>query len=241
MLQIEFKSDTKVTGTLFMDAQRVRRLTALLPSGICVTQCSQPDRDQVERFIEETYQRHFGAQIQRHYPNLMSVYDSQGKVLAAVGFRPAAQGPLFLEHYLRTPVEEAIGSASGIPVGRESIVEIGNLTSAGRGASVFLFVALAAYLRQRNLVHAVVTGTSTLRRTFTRLGIEFLELASADPSALEDDGASWGSYYRCDPKVIAGRIQPAFARLEPYLPARHNSDLGYLISRLHPPAVKDIR
>lgn len=240
MLPIEFKSDAGVTGTLFMDARRVRRLTALLPSGICVTQSSQPDRHQVERFIEQTYRRHFGAEIERHYPNLMSVYDARGSALAAVGFRLAAEGPLFLEQYLQSPVEAAIRQATGTRVRREEIVEIGNLTSAGGGASVFLFVALAAYLRQQNLVHAVVTGTNTLRRAFTRLGIQFLELASADPAALADDGASWGSYYRSDPKVIAGGIQPAFARLEPYLPREHNADLKLLFSRLHLPGSRDV-
>lgn len=235
MFEISFDTDSKVCGTLLMDERRLRRLTKLVPMGIAVTQWFPPDRDRVECFIGRTYRHHYGSTIARHYPTLMSVYDQNGKVIAAVGLRLAVEEPLFLEQYLNQPVESAIRDVIGHSVEREAIVEIGNLASAGKGASVFLFVALAAYLRQQNLAYAVATGTKTLRRSLEMFGIEFCELAIADPKTLPDLGASWGGYYECDPKVIAGAIQPAFTRLEPYLPREYNTNLERLFNRMQRP------
>ena len=231
MLAITFNTDSKVRGTLFMDEHRVRKLTRLIPMGIAITQRFSPTRDRVERFIERTYRRHYGSTIVCHYPTLLSVYDERDHVLAAVGLRLAAEEPLFLEQYLHQPVDALIGSAMDQSVGRDAIVEIGNLTSAGKGASVFLFVALAAYLRQQNLAYAVATGTETLRRSLEMFGVDFWELGIADPNVLPDGGASWGSYYEFDPTIIAGAIRPAFVRLEPYVPRRHNVDLERLFAR----------
>jgi hypothetical protein len=238
MLAISFVTDATVRGTLFMDKRRVRKLTNLTPSGLAISQGSQQDLDRIESFIEHTYRHRYGSTIARHYPTLMSVTDSDGNVLAAVGVRLAAEEPLFLEQYLKRPVEAVLRDRMGSPsIERDSIVEIGNLASAGKGASVFLFVALAAYLRQQKLAYAVVTGTTGLRRSLESFGIEFLKLGTAEPTALPDNGASWGGYYNWDPEVIAGAIQPAFDRLEPFLPARHNGDLERLFTRVRRPVV----
>jgi Thermostable hemolysin len=241
MLEISLNTDSRVNGTLVMDERRLRKLTSVTPLGISITQWFQPDRDRIERFIESTYRYHYGSTIKGHYPTLMSVYDPRGRVLAAVGLRLAGDEPLFLEQYLEQPVDAAIRAVLGQPVGRDAIVEIGNLTSAGRGASVFLFVGLAAYLRQQRLAFAVATGTKGLRRSLARFGIEFRELGAADPSALPDGGASWGGYYERDPKIIAGAIQPAFARLEAYLPAAYNLDLERLFTRSRHPISRSLQ
>jgi hypothetical protein len=50
---------------------------------------------------------------------------------------------------------------------------------------------------------------------------------------LPDKGASWGSYYTCDPRILAGPVAPAFARLQSYLPIEHNTGLEHLFSDLH--------
>ena len=241
MLEISFESDAKAGGTLLMDEERVRALTKLSPSGIAITQSFLPDRERVESFIASTYRREYGSVIAHHYPMLMNVHDSSGTVLAAVGFRLASEERLFLEQYLPQPVESCVGAAFEHSIGRETIVEIGNLGSAGRGASLFLFVALAAYLRAQSLDFAVVTGTLSMRRLLTSFGIEFLELHHADPAALVDKGVSWGSYYCRDPKVITGAIAPAYARLEPFLPAEHNGNLKQLFARVHPGIRKDVQ
>ncbi len=234
LLEIAFNSDAQVRGTLFMNRERVESLTRLVPSTIALTRQFLPDRGLVEAFIEDIYARSYHSLIAQHYPTLMNVHDERGQVIAAIGLRRADEDSLFLENYLQQPVERVVEDAIGTPIRREEIVEIGNLASAGKGASVFLFVTLAAYLRQQNLTYAVVTATKSLRRSFALFGFDFIELAPADPSVLADSGASWGSYYNNDPKVLAGAIQPAFSRLEPYLPLAHNSDLERLFARLHP-------
>jgi Thermostable hemolysin len=73
-----------------------------------------------------------------------------------------------------------------------------------------------------------------MRRLLASFGIEFVKLAHADPALLVDNGVSWGNYYRRDPKVIAGAIEPAYLRLEPFLPAEHNGHLKELFARAHP-------
>jgi hypothetical protein len=146
-----------------MDERRVRKLTSLTPLGISMTQSFQSDRDCIERFIEKTYRYHYGSTIKGHYPILMSVDDPRGRVLAAVGLRLARDEPLFLEQYLEQPVDAAIRLVLSQSVERNAIVEIGDLTSAGGGASVFLFIAVAAYLRQQSLAFAVATGTKGFR------------------------------------------------------------------------------
>jgi hypothetical protein len=234
VLEVAFHSDTDVRGSLFLDARRMRGLTHIVPSIISLTQRSRPERNRVERFIEQTYARCYGSVISRHYPMLMSVQDGDSGIVAAVGLREAAEETLFLEQYLREPVEAALRRAAGIDVERERIVEIGNLAASGKGASVFLFVTLAAYLRQRDVAYAVVTATDVLRQVFDFFHFAPLELAAADPHALPDDGASWGNYYARDPKVLAGAVAPCFLRLERYLPAGHNADLGRLFARIYP-------
>lgn len=230
LLEISFSAGADAQGTLFPD----RGPTGLMPSEIAATRQAEPDRAHVESFIEQVYAHRFGSVIARHYPTLMNVHDGQGRVLAAVGLRLAAEEPLFLERYLDQPVERALAQAKGGSVDRHGIVEIGNLASADRDASVFLFVTLAAYLRHRQLTYAVVTGTKALRRSFALFGFDFVELGAANPEALPDKGASWGSYYERDPKVLGGAIAPACARLEPYLPPRKNGDPKRLFARLHP-------
>lgn len=147
--------------------------------------------------------------------------------------RCAGDGPLYLERYLPSPVEQLLRSGDRSPVARSEIVEIGNLASSGRGGSLFLFVMLTAFLHRSRITHAAVTATQSLRRTFAAFGFEFSQLARACPQRLPDGGSSWGSYFRTDPWVLAGPIAPASARLGAYLPDEHNGDLEDLTARLH--------
>lgn len=214
-----------------MDKRRMRSLTRLEPSEIALTHRLAPGRTCVEKFIEGVYARDFGSNVTARYPTLLSVRDGNGSVVAAVGLRFAADEPLFLERYLPAPVESVVSETVGVDAGRDEIVEIGSLASAARGASVFLFVTLAAYLRQRKMSYAAATATKSLRRSFAMFGIDVTELGQARAEALPDKGAAWGSYYTRDPKVLVGAIQPAFAQLEPYLPLVRNGDLERVFTR----------
>ncbi|GLK47646.1 hypothetical protein GCM10017620_06190 [Brevundimonas intermedia] len=170
--------------------------------------CRQ-ERRRVEQFIEAAYAKAYGGQIQAHFPTLMSVQDEAGVIYAAVGFRHAAEAPLYLEQYLDGPVEAVLGQAVGAVIARAQVVEIGSLASSGRGATVFLFAAMAHHLQTAGLRFAVATATDELRRIFYKAGLGALQLARADPERLADGGGSWGAYYQADPVVLAGSIDAA--------------------------------
>lgn len=235
MLEVAFCADRRERGTLFLDERRMRSFTRLVPTSISIIRREKPERLPVETLIEDAFARSYGSSIASHYPNLMSVHDAHGNVLAAVGFRLAAEETLFLEQYLSQPVELVLKQATALSIPRHELVEIGSLASSGKGASLFLFVALAAYLRQRGFTYAVATATDSMKRAFEFFGFAPIELASADRNVLADRGASWGSYYEKHPKVVAGAIAPSFGRLERFLPAERNGDLGRVFSHAFMP------
>ena len=232
LLEISFHSDAMNHGTLFMDRARVRHLTRFVPMDISLTVSHQSDRARIEEFISDRYEKCYGSRISCHYSSLMSVADKTGNIAAAVGLRFAADEDLFLEQYLQHPADEILSDKFGIGIGRDQIVEIGNLASSGRGASLFLFIAMAAYLHRHGIAYAAVTATHGLRRSFAMLGIDWTELGAARPEALPDKGAAWGSYYSRDPKIVAGCVSPALARLNAFLPLAENNEIEKILSYL---------
>ncbi len=185
--------------------------SAWRPSGLAPWQTrihsdGTADRRDAEAYLEETYARTFDGRIRGHFPNLMSVRDAGGAVQAAVGFRFADEGPLFLEQYLDEPVEQAIARNVGAPVSRGQIAEIGNLAADNHEASLFIFAALARRLKVQGGAYAVATATRQLRRRFRRIGIATQSLGAADPGRLPSGAAEWGSYYARNPEVLAGAI-----------------------------------
>jgi hypothetical protein len=168
-----------------------------------------PLRLQVEQFIAQRFLDMHGARINSFMPLLVALFGEQGNILAAVGIRSAEVDGLFLEHYLDTPVEQAISSkadrAMSIPQ-RDRIVEIGNLASIDRRASRSLFKALADLLNAENFEWAVFTGCSSLQRMFKILGIETVSLGRALQSRLPVDQQTWGGYYENGPRVVAGKV-----------------------------------
>ena len=191
-----------------------RRPKALLSRVIRFDDPHQAERRRVEAFIEDSYASAWGSRISVHYPTLMSVQDEKGEIYAVVGFRSAAEEPLFLEQYLDAPVESALTTLLGAAVGRGAVVEIGNLASNGRGATIFLFSALARHLLASGAEFAVATATDALRGIFHRAGLGSLKLATANPDRLIDHGLSWGAYYQANPEVLAGSIRAACEPLD---------------------------
>ena len=227
MREVTMMNDGAHVGSLCFDADRVRRFTSVEPRVISIHQHFRPERERVEAYIEATYAQAFSSRIRAHYPTLMSVQDVQGEIHAAVGFRIAGDGPLFLERYLDAPIETVLG------VSRADVAEIGNLASASAGASLFLFMALARHLHQSGCGHAVATATRQLRRTFGRVGFPTRRLTIADPARLGAEAKDWGGYYARDPEVLAGAIVPALAPLTQLLLIQPPAIDG-VCSRLHP-------
>lgn len=226
MFKLDYQENGLSTGTLSLnEALWTGRLSAR-PSVVSILPFFTRERQAVEDFIINTYAKAYGANIGVHYPTLMSVRDEQGNILAALGFRYAKDEPLFLEQYLKCPVEHILG------VERNGITEIGNLASAGGGASLFLFAALAAYLNNKGQSHAVITGTSFIEKRLRAFGLKPRRLANADPSLLLSQNEDWGSYYDTDPHVLAGEIKAGYVRLQKVMGAAY-TDKTVLLPRLH--------
>lgn len=224
---LDYQENGFSTGTLRLDRSRFLSRLDAKPSVVSILPAFAKDRQEVEQFIIDIYAKSYGALIGIHYPTLMSVRDEQGGIMAALGFRYASEDTLFLEQYLRQPVETVLSSPRG------QIVEIGNLASAGGGASVFLFAALSAYLDGRNQKHAVVTSTAFLSQRFRDMGLRPKILAKANPDLLLHKDEHWGSYYDTRPQVLAGRIDHGFRKLTRVLGAHYTQNAPRLLPRLH--------
>lgn len=225
--QLVFTEDNHETGCLtFRDTWLTRKVTSR-GSVVSILPWFATERRAVEDFIRNVYADAYGARINVHYPVLMSLRNEAGDILAALGFRPAAEGDLFLEQYTGAPIDALLGGA------REKIVEIGNLASAGGGASLFLFAAMAAYLAGNGMSHAVVTSTDFLEKRFVKMGLKPERICKADPSMLLHDDEDWGSYYGADPRVLAGRVDLGYRRLQSLLGAVYTVEDPRVYTRLH--------
>ncbi|MCB9989807.1 MAG: thermostable hemolysin [Rhodospirillales bacterium] len=231
MLKLRLHENDLNTANLYLAERQLARVSKLTPAIVDITGRFQPERGRVEDFIKGVYARSYGADISVDYPVLMSVRNENGDILAAVGFRYAQDEPLFLEHYTEFPVEQILDTP------REQIVEIGNLASAGGGASIFLFAALASYLNSKGIRYATVTGTDYLHRTFKRLGLNPQKICDASLEAVQRDGQgkkeNWGTYYDTRPRVLAGSVEQGVARLKRALGAEYQDCRPRLFPRLH--------
>lgn len=227
MLNLAYSENGLQTGQLSFRKDGMLSALRAKPSTVSIVPAFSKDREAVEHFITDIYARAYGANIHVHYPVLMSVRDEAGQILAATGFRPAVNEPLFLEQYLNAPVQDVLQTP------RAQIVEIGNLASDGGGASLYLFAALAAYLNYKSFTQAVVTSTDFLERRFRQMGLQPKLHAKADPALLLSDGENWGTYYDTQPHVISGSVAQGYKRLQKQLGAEYTDCRPRLFPRLH--------
>lgn len=227
MLNLAYSENGLQTGQLSFRKDVMLSALRAKPSTVSIVPAFSKDREAVEHFITDIYARAYGANIHVHYPVLMSVRDEAGHILAATGFRPAVNEPLFLEQYLNAPAEAVLQCP------RAQIVEIGNLASDGGGASLYLFAALAAYLSYKSFTQAVVTSTDFLERRFRQMGLQPKRHAKADPALLLHDGENWGTYYDTQPHVISGSVAQGYKRLQKQLGAEYTDYRPRLFPRLH--------
>jgi hypothetical protein len=224
MLQLNYNENGNPSARLRLQKNGFLSRVPMHACAISILNGSARERAEVEDFIAGIYAHTYEAEISVHYDMLMSVRDDHGDIVAALGFRSAGHGPLFLEQYLRRP----INSVLGIP--RHQIAEIGNLASNGSGASSFLFTALSAYLHHGGFKQAVVTGTASLEKRFLKMGLEPVRHALADPALLECGNTRWGRYYDTCPHVLSGSVTLGYLRLQSLFGAEYN----HMRPRLYP-------
>lgn len=167
--------------------------------------------------IERRYADVHGASPNLNYP-AFSLHGCNGVVGAALGFRRADRGALFLEAYLDAPVETYVTAAFGQSVARCDIVEIGSMAADTAQAMIGLWARAANDLGDQAEI-AVAVLTAPLRSMFRRLGLTLHELLPAQADRLGAAAGQWGRYYELDPIVCAGRIVEGQARLARRRPA----------------------
>ncbi|AGI24861.1 hypothetical protein H681_14965 [Pseudomonas sp. ATCC 13867] len=173
-----------------------------------------PQRHEVEAFVHERFDRVHHADVHQYLPELLSLRDRHGALVAVVGMRLAAQESLFLERYLDEPLEGPVSRIAGYNVPRHELVEVGNLAARNAGSARLIIAAVTWLLAARGLRWVAFTGAATLINSFHRLGLEPTVLAQADPQRLNGDLADWGSYYEQHPQVFAGSIRYGHEQLE---------------------------
>lgn len=104
MLKLQYQENDLNTANLYLRSGRALKVSPLIPTVINITGLFEPERVRVEDFIKGIYKDKYGADIKVSYPILMSVRNSAGDILAAVGFRYAADEKLFLEQYTNQPI-----------------------------------------------------------------------------------------------------------------------------------------
>ncbi len=165
------------------------------------------DRQELERFIFNSFRLAYGARVHHFMPELMSLRNAYGELLAVCGLRIAREEKLFLEVYLDEPVEQALSMKTGRCVERADIIEVGNLAGFRPGMGRHLIAVLTAHLHEIGVPWVVFTANPGLRNAFTKLGIEITPICQADRSRLRTEcQAGWGSYYGKNPYVMAGNV-----------------------------------
>ncbi len=139
-------------------------------------------------------------------PSLLGFRDPTERLRGVLGLRAAAAMPLYLEHYLDQPVENAIAGATGKLLRRSDIVEVGNLAAGNCRGAVRMIAELPAYLLARDFSWIVFTATRTVRQILLGFGAPLVELARADGARVAGGVDAWGGYYDNDPRVFAGYL-----------------------------------
>jgi hypothetical protein len=174
------------------------------------------------QFIQNRFAAVHGARAPVGFSRFMSRMRSaqQG---AALGFRRASEGRLFLEAYLDEPVEQLLATRLGWQVQRARIVEIGSLAANSPQELIKLWCSAACELIEDSDVGVAVL-TRRLRVMLRRIGITLHELTPALPDRLGAARAAWGSYYSNDPVVCAGELADARRQLAKFMARRRGTD-----------------
>jgi hypothetical protein len=179
-----------------------------------------PERAELEAFVRAAFARKHDASVASFMPTLLSFRDASGDLRGVIGLRSAQPKPLYLEQYLEQPVEAAIAAATGNPVQRHEVVEVGNLAGANCRAAMRMVAELPSYLLARDYRWIVFTATSAVRGILQGFGAPLVELARADGGRVAGGEDRWGRYYESDPRVLAGYL-PASRGIPGFSAAAH--------------------
>ncbi len=164
------------------------------------------DRREVEQFIHDVFAQTYGANVQHFMPELVALRDEEGQLVAAFGLRKAGKSPLFLEQYLDAPIETVMSNRFGKTISRDQITEIGNLAVANPRNAGVLIAHVIQHSLDMGIEWAVATAHHSLQNGLIKGGRDVYALQAADPERVEPvERATWGSYYKHLPQVVAIR------------------------------------
>lgn len=192
------------TESTIVDAQPGLPITSLFRDSFVVADRDSCARAGLEHAIRHAFGQHFGAHVAGFMPYLASYASDRGQ--GVLGFRPAAEGSLYLESYLELPIETMLAWISHRPVARSSVVEVGQFAVDDRRVAGRLFHELVPFLRERGYEWICFTATHKIRRLLEIAGLTGLVIATARQDAVRGQADQWGSYYDNDPMVVVGRL-----------------------------------
>lgn len=197
----------------FVSSRILAHIPAISGININLDNRFSKQRRLVESYIHDKFEERYAADVQHFLPYLLNL-TCNDKLCATVGIRTAESEPLYLEKYLRYPVEQEIGIHFKTAINRESIVEIGNLVSTWRGSSQLLFIFLTDLLCRLDREWVVFTATREVELLLKKMHFSPIHLADASEKMLDDDKEKWGSYYDDNPKVMFGHVPDAMSVLK---------------------------
>lgn len=157
--------------------------------------------------VQNKYKRTFDADVMPKPDCFVACYvpsleGTGSELVACTGVTFGSSKRFFSERYLDEPVEALLSRVDGVPVSRESIVEVGSLASIQRdvGSELVRITPLLMWCLGKQYIFC--TASQPLRRLFTRVGITFQPLAESNISRLDEaDRGRWGSYYELQPET----------------------------------------
>jgi hypothetical protein len=176
--------------------------------GVVLADGDDSHRPEMESFVAREFLQQYSATVKKFMPWLLGL-SCDNELIGVAGLRPAAQGQLFIEQYLDRRIEEEVALYTGLPVERDSIIEIGNLAGHYPGVTRALFPLLTELLFKRGYQWGVCNTTPTVQNALMRLGIPIVPMVRALPERLGVERFAWGSYYTKETTVIA--ISPVAA------------------------------
>jgi len=173
---------------------------------LATSDCNAADRHEIEQFVHDVFAKTYGADVQHFMPNLVSLRDDEGELVAAFGLRKADESPLFLEQYLDAPVETVFSRRFNRDITRAQITEIGNLAVSNPRNAGVLIANVIQHSLDMGIEWGVATAHHSLQNGLVKAGRDVYALQAADPARLDPaEFASWGSYYNNSPQVVAIR------------------------------------
>lgn len=185
-------------ASLFKESSQTEKHTGKYDFSIDAYKIQDVERPQIELFIQQGFQKVYGAQISVTMPTLLAI--KNGAFKAALGIRSANQA-LFIEQYLNSPIEHVL-TTEGLSVAREHIVEIGHLYSNKSRFALPLLLTAGVSLFVNEYRCIAFCATSQVRQMLHTAGIAVIDIGEANKAKVSSTD-DWGSYYDTAPRVVA--------------------------------------